>query len=83
MQKLLTNFQQKYTTTDFVSTVRLNKYLTNDFLKLTRAPHASTNARLQLLLENSKSKKVHNYDKKIEDYLPYRYGFPFESKQLV
>ena len=29
------------------------------------APHAGANARLQLLLENSKSKKGHNYAKMI------------------
>ena len=31
--------------------------------KMTKAPHASTNAQLQLLLENSKLKKGHNYVK--------------------
>ena len=34
-----------------------------------------------LLLENSKSKMGHNYAKKFEGYLPYWYGFPFDSKQ--
>ena len=35
----------------------------NNDNKLTRTSHASANARLQLLLENSKSKKGHNYVK--------------------
>ena len=43
----------------------------------TRAPHVGVNARLQLLLKISKSKKGHNYVKEIEDYLPYWYRFPF------
>ena len=34
-------------------------------LKNTRAPHAGANARLKLHLENSKSKKGHNFVKKI------------------
>ena len=38
--------------------------------KSTRAPHAGANARLQLHLENSKSKKGHNFDKKIEGLPP-------------
>ena len=51
----------------------------------TRAPHAGANARLQLLLENCKSKRGHTYVKKFENYIPYWYGnptgigFPFGS----
>ena len=45
----------------------------------TRAPHVDANARLQLHLKNSKSKKGHN----LKDYLPYWYGFPFDSEQLL
>ena len=44
--------------------------------------HAGANVWLQLLLENSKSKRGQNYARIFEDYLPYWYGFPFESKQL-
>ena len=38
--------------------------------KSTRAPHAGANARLQLHLENSKSKNGHNFVKKIEGLPP-------------
>ena len=34
-------------------------------MKIRKAPHGSTSAWLQLLLENSKSQKGHNYVKKI------------------
>ena len=37
----------------------------------------SNNRDIRLHLENSKSKKGHNFVKKLEDYLPYWYGFPF------
>ena len=44
-------------------------YFTSKFLRTTTAPHGGAYARLQLLLENSKSKKGHNYvKKKLEDY---------------
>ena len=42
------------------------------------------NARLQLLLENSKLKKGHNYVKtNLRATCPTGMGSPFESKQLV
>ena len=42
------------------------------------------NARLQLLLENSMSKKGHNYVKKnLRATCPTGMGSPFDSKQLV
>ena len=50
----------------------------------TRAPHAGANARLKLHLENSKSKKGHNFVKnnwKITS--PTVMGSPFESEQLL
>ena len=56
-------------------TTKLRNNLTFIFFLKTRTPHAGANARLQLLVENSKSKKGHNYVK-IEDYRPYWYGFP-------
>ena len=37
----------------------------------------SNNRDIRLHLETSKSKKGHNFVKKLEDYLPYWYGFPF------
>ena len=40
------------------------------FLVKTRATHAGANARQQLLLENSKSKKRHNHVKKIRGLPP-------------
>ena len=40
-------------------------------------------ARLQLLLENSNSKKGHNYVKKLRVTCPTIIGSPFDSKQLV
>ena len=53
------------------------KQLLNRFLiwsydrNMTRAPHAGDNAWLQLLLENSKSERGHNYETNFENYLPY------------
>ena len=45
------------------------------------APHAGANARLQLLLENSKSKKGHNYVKMILRVTsPIGMGYPFQRK---
>ena len=42
------------------------------------------NARLQLHIENSKSKEGHNYvQKKFEDYRPTGMGSHFDSEQLV
>ena len=42
------------------------------------------NARLQLLLENSKLKKGHNYVKRnLRTTSPTGVGSPFDSKQLV
>ena len=50
----------------------------------TRAPHAGVNARLQLHLENSTSKKGHNYVKKyMRITSPTGMGSPFDSEQLV
>ena len=47
----------------------------------TRAPHAGANARLHLLLENYKSKKGHNFVKKIlRVTCPTGMGSPFDSK---
>ena len=37
----------------------------------------SNNRDIRLHLENSKSKKGHNFVKKLEDYLPYWYGLSF------
>ena len=50
----------------------------------TRAPHAGANARLQLHLENSKSKKGHNFvKKKWRITSPTGMGSPFDSEQLL
>ena len=50
----------------------------------TRAPHAGANARLQQLLENSKSKRGCNYVKKnFRITSPTGMGSPFDSKQLL
>ena len=52
-------------------------------LHVTRAPHADANAWLQLLLENSKSKRGHNYIKiNLRTTSPTGMGSPFDSKQL-
>ena len=40
------------------------RYLELTVYDTTRAPHVGSNTRLQLLLENSKSKRGHNYVKK-------------------
>ena len=46
----------------------------------TRALHVGANARLQLLLENSKSKEGHNYaGKKLRITSPTGKGSPFNS----
>ena len=42
-----------------------------------------TNARLQLLLENSKLKKGYNYVKKMRVTCPTGTGSPFDSKKVV
>ena len=58
----------------------VNTLGTNSVCVKTRAPHAGTctNARFQLLLEKSMSKKGHNsVEKKNEDDLSHWYGFPF------
>ena len=48
------------------------------------APHAGANAQLQLLLENSKWKKGHNFVKKILRITsPTGMGSPFDCKQLL
>ena len=50
----------------------------------TRAPHAGANARLQLLSENSKLKKGHNYVKKnLRVTCPTGMGSLFDSEQVV
>ena len=49
----------------------------------TRAPHAKAQAWLQLLLENSKTKRGHDYVKKILRITsPTGMGFPFDCTQL-
>ena len=63
---------------------RENKFF---FSKLSGYFYKSTacgaNVRLHLLIENSRSKKGHNYVKNNLSYLPYWYGFPFDGTQLV
>ena len=52
--------------------------------KKTRAPHVDANAQLQLLLENSKSKKGCNYVKRnLRITSPSGLGSSFDSKQPV
>ena len=54
------------------------------YMKRNKNTPCSANARLQLLLENSKSKKGHNYVKKsLRVTCPTGIGSPFDSKQLV
>ena len=54
------------------------------YINITRAPHAGANNPLQLHLENSKSKKGHNWVKKnLRIISPTGTGSPFNSKQLV
>ena len=49
---------------------------------VTRAPHAGANARLKLHLENSKSKKGHNFVKKTWRITsPTGMSSPFDSEQ--
>ena len=43
----------------------------------------SNNRDIRLHLENSKSKKGHNYVKKFEDYSPTGMSFPFDSEELL
>ena len=53
-------------------------------MKITRALHADANVQLQRHLENSKSKKGHNYvQKNLRITSPTGTGSPFDRKQLV
>ena len=53
-------------------------------MSITRTPHVGANARLQLLLKNSKSKKGLNYVKEILRITSTTgMGYLLDSKQLV
>ena len=62
-----------------LKTVRGVDYTNSILYSATRAPHAGANARLQLLLENSKSKRRSNYIKIILRISPITLRFSHTS----
>ena len=67
-----------------ISAREANRMSQKLFPLVTGAQHSDANARLQLLLENSKSKTGVNYVKQIFRITsPTGMGYPFDSKQQV